>query len=193
MEILDPQRFIRGQEIEPAQLEPVMVRRLKEDLRRLGQTFPERHIEPIVIDGLPQTAPELVLAAKLSDYRDLRRRRLEGDTISRRAQAELVWIGLQQRLLSSIEAFARTLAVHEATLRRVLERGPPPRQRVNKRTLTLLSGVGADDDAAGFEEEELKAEEDEAVEIATLAGSGGNGERWPIFGAVAGSQGTSLF
>ncbi len=178
MEILDPQRFIRGQEIEPPQLEPVMVRRLKEDLRRLGQTFPERRIEPVVIEGLPETAPELVLAAKLADYREIRRKRLEGETDSRRAQAELVWIGLQQRLLSSTEAFARTLAVHEATLRRVLERGPAPRQRVNKRTMTLLSGVGADDDAAGLEEEELRAEEDDAVEMATLAGSGGNGDRW---------------
>jgi SNF2 family DNA or RNA helicase len=178
MEILDPQRFIRGQEIEPAQLEPVMVRRLKEDLRRLGQTFPERRIEPIVIDGLPETAPELVLAAKLADYRELRRQRLAGETVSRRAQAELVWIGLQQRLLSSIEAFARTLAVHEATLRRVLERGPPPRQRVNRRTMTLLSGVGADDDAADLDEEGLRTEEDEAVEIATLAGSGGAGGHW---------------
>jgi SNF2 family DNA or RNA helicase len=178
MEILDPQRFIRGQQIEPAQLEPVMVRGLKEDLRRLRQTFPERHIEPIVIDDLPETAPELVLAAKLSEYRDLRRNRLEGETVSRRAHAELVWIGLQQRLLSSIEAFARTLAVHETTLRRVLERGPPSQQRVNKRIMTLLSGVGADDDAAGLEEEELRAEEDEAVEIATLAGSGGESVRW---------------
>jgi transposase InsO family protein len=32
MEILDPQRFVPGMEIEPAHLEPVMVRRLKEDL-----------------------------------------------------------------------------------------------------------------------------------------------------------------
>ena len=39
MEILDPQRFLRGMDIEPPLLEPVMVRRLKEDLRRLGQTF----------------------------------------------------------------------------------------------------------------------------------------------------------
>jgi hypothetical protein len=61
MEILDPQRFLRGMDIEPTLLEPVMVRRLKEDLRRLGQTFPERHIEPIVIDGLPETAPELLM------------------------------------------------------------------------------------------------------------------------------------
>ena len=179
MEILDPQRFIRGMgKIEPAQLEPVMVRRLKEDLRRLGQTFPERIIEPVVINGLPEDAPELVLAAKLADYRELRRGRLEAETVSRRAQAELVWIGLQQRLLSSIEAFARTLRVHEATLRRVLESGTPPPQRVNKRVMTLLSGIGADDDAASLGDEELRAEEDGAVETATLAGAAGTGERW---------------
>jgi SNF2 family DNA or RNA helicase len=178
MEILDPQRFIRGMEIEPTQLEPVMVRRLKEDLRRLGQTFPERVIEPVVIDGLPPHTPELVLAEKLAAYRELRRARLASETVSRRAQAELVWIGLQQRLLSSIEAFARTLRVHEASLQRVLEHGPPPRQRVNKRTVTLLSGVGADDDAAELGDDELRVEEDSAIEIATLAGAGGTGERW---------------
>jgi len=178
MEILDPQRFLRGMTIEPTLLEPVMVRRLKEDLRRLGQTFPERHIEPVVIDGLPDNAPELVLASKLAAYRDRRRERLATETDSRRAQAELVWIGLQQRLLSSIEAFSRTLRVHEQTLQRVLERGPPLRQRVNKRILTLLSGIGADDDAAELGDEELRSEEDGAVETTTLAGAVGAGERW---------------
>jgi len=178
MEILDPQRFLRGQPIEPAQLEPVMVRRLKEDLRRLGQTFPERIIEPVIISGLPEDAPELVLAAKLADYRELRRKRLAVETTSRRAQAELVWIGLQQRLLSSIEAFARTLRVHEATLRRVLESGRPPPRRLNKRVMTLLAGVGADDDAASLSDEDLRAEEDGAIETATLSGAGGGSERW---------------
>ena len=178
MDILDPQRFIRGMPIEPAQLEPVMVRRLKEDLRRLGQTFPERIIEPIIIDGLSLDAPELVLTEKLAAYRELRRKRLQSETISRRAQAELVWIGLQQRLLSSIEAFARTLRVHEATLQRVVEHGPPPRQRVSRRVLTLLTGIGADDDAAELGGEELQAEEESAVEIATLAGGVGIGQGW---------------
>ena len=46
LEILDPQRFTRGIEVQPKELEPVMVRRLKEDLRRLGQPFPERIVEP---------------------------------------------------------------------------------------------------------------------------------------------------
>jgi hypothetical protein len=129
---------------------------------------------------LPEDAPELVLAAKLADYSELRRDRLAAEAVSRRAQAELVWIGLQQRLLSSIEAFARTLRAHEATLRRVLESGPPSQQRINKRGMTLLSGVGADDDAASLDDEELRAEEDGAAEAATLAGAVGTGERWQV-------------
>ena len=36
LEMLDPQRFTRGVEVRPKDLEPVMVRRLKSDLRRLG-------------------------------------------------------------------------------------------------------------------------------------------------------------
>ena len=40
LEILDPQRFTRGIDVEAKELEPVMVRRLKEDLRRLGNRFP---------------------------------------------------------------------------------------------------------------------------------------------------------
>jgi superfamily II DNA or RNA helicase len=34
LEMLDPQRFTRGVEVRPRDLEPVMVRRLKSDLRR---------------------------------------------------------------------------------------------------------------------------------------------------------------
>lgn len=40
LEILDTQRFTRGIDVEAKELEPVMVRRLKEDLRRLGHPFP---------------------------------------------------------------------------------------------------------------------------------------------------------
>ena len=43
MEILDPQRFLRGVKVEPTQLEPVMVRRLKADLRGLGQLMTMNH------------------------------------------------------------------------------------------------------------------------------------------------------
>ena len=47
LEMLDPQRFTRGVEIRPKELEPVMVRRLKEDLRRIGESFPERVVEAV--------------------------------------------------------------------------------------------------------------------------------------------------
>ena len=109
LEILDPQRFTRGIEVEPADLEPVMVRRLKEDLRRLGEPFPERRVEPIVIDGLPSGAPELRLARMLSDYRE---------EAGSHADARFLFAGLQQRLFSSLAAFHRSLTTHRRTLAR---------------------------------------------------------------------------
>ena len=61
LEILDPQRFTRGVPVRPAEREQIMVRRLKADLRGLDEkSFPERVVEPIVIDGLPADAPELL-------------------------------------------------------------------------------------------------------------------------------------
>jgi ERCC4-related helicase len=107
LEILDPQRFTRGIDVEAKELEPVMVRRLKEDLRRLGQPFPERVVEPIRINGLPPDAPELRLAAMLDEYRQ---------SSAGGARARFLFANLQQRLFSSIAAFHRTLTTHRKTL-----------------------------------------------------------------------------
>jgi superfamily II DNA or RNA helicase len=120
LELLDPQRFTRGLTVRPADLEPVMVRRLKSDLRLLGERFPERIVTPIVLDDLPADAPELHLAAMLADYRTLRDHRIGSFARSRQAQARLAFVGLQQRLLSSIPAFARTLRVHLTALDRLI-------------------------------------------------------------------------
>ncbi|SFP60424.1 DISARM system SNF2-like helicase DrmD [Sphingomonas rubra] len=120
LELLDPQRFTRGVPVRPADLEPVMVRRLKSDLRALGEAFPERVVEPVVIDGLAADAPELVLAAMLAEYRARRERRIAGLSGAQAARARLGFVGLQQRLLSSIPAFARTLRVHLAGLDRAI-------------------------------------------------------------------------
>jgi superfamily II DNA or RNA helicase len=68
LEILDPQRFTAGVDVRPDDLAPIMVRRLKSDLKRFGENFPTRRVEAIVIDGLPPDAPELVLANKLAAY-----------------------------------------------------------------------------------------------------------------------------
>ena len=61
LEILDPQRFTAGVDVKPDDLAPVMVRRLKSDLKHFGENFPTRRVEAIVIDNLPADAPELVL------------------------------------------------------------------------------------------------------------------------------------
>jgi SNF2 family DNA or RNA helicase len=45
LEILDPQRFTAGVQVKPRELDPVMMRRLKSDLRYFGAKFPERKVE----------------------------------------------------------------------------------------------------------------------------------------------------
>ena len=118
LEILDPQRFTRGVPVRPRDLDPVMVRRLKADLRHFGERFPARVIEPIKLAGLPQDAPELVLPRMLAAYGETVRARAAGLSAREAGNARLAIVGLQQRLLSSIAAFARTLEVHLRSLQR---------------------------------------------------------------------------
>ena len=127
LEILDPQRFTRGVPVRgQEQLEQVMVRRLKSDLRELGvDEFPERKVVPIDVrheggawharfgEAKPVlvghgAAPELKLAKLLKEYTDLVR--------PKKGRGQLVFINLQKRLLSSIEAFIRTLRLHEKSM-----------------------------------------------------------------------------
>jgi hypothetical protein len=116
LEILDPQRFTRGIDVEAKELEPIMVRRLKEDLRRLGHPFAERIVDPIHISGLPPDAPELRLAAMLDDYRQ---------SSAGGSRARFLFANLQQRLFSSIAAFHRTLTTHRQSLVRKSENSDP--------------------------------------------------------------------
>jgi ERCC4-related helicase len=116
LEILDPQRFTRGIDVEARELEPIMVRRLKEDLRRLGHPLPERIVEPIRISGLPSDAPELRLAAMLDDY---------SQSSAGGSRARFLFANLQQRLFSSIAAFHRTLTTHRKSLVKKSEESDP--------------------------------------------------------------------
>lgn len=112
LEILDPQRFTAGVDVRPDDLAPIMVRRLKADLKRFGESFPTRRVEAIVIDGLPAEAPELLLANKLAAYDALVTERTRNLPPAVCARLRITMVGLQQRLLSSISAFARTLGKH---------------------------------------------------------------------------------
>jgi len=116
LEILDPQRFTRGIAVEAKDLEPVMVRRLKEDLRRLGHAFPERIVDPISISGLPPDAPELRLAVMLDEY---------SQSSAGGSRARFLFANLQQRLFSSIAAFHRTLTTHRRSLAKKSEEVEP--------------------------------------------------------------------
>ena len=153
LELLDPHRFTRGVKVRGKKdLEAVMVRRLKEDIREEVGGFPVRIVKPVVIDGLPEDAPELVLSRLLDDYRSLRDRRFETATPRGRAAAGLLVVGLQQRLLSSIEAFAVSLVRHRNTVERHWAEGAEARNaKASESPPTaiddgFLSSAGADDD-----------------------------------------------
>jgi hypothetical protein len=130
LNLLDPQRFTRGVPVTPDRLAPVMVRRLKSDLLRLGvEGYPERKLHQIDLtwrdgrwseelheNGKPLSRRdlgeagriELDLSELLAKYRDL--------TGVSSKRGRLVLANLQKRLLSSVEAFARTLNRHAETV-----------------------------------------------------------------------------
>jgi superfamily II DNA or RNA helicase len=176
LEILDPQRFCRGVPVRSKKLlEDVMVRRLKDDLREVAGGFPKRVVKQMDIDGLPSDTPELRLSELLDQYRELREQRLKGETKRKQAAAALLISGLQQRLLSSIEAFARTLCVHRRTVQRHWEAAQAgksePEEKLVNPTL-FAEGIDSDDDRATLSEEELQAEEEAQIEAATRATAG---------------------
>jgi superfamily II DNA or RNA helicase len=169
LEILDPQRFCRGVPVKGKKLlHDVMVRRLKEDIREVQGGFPKRVVKQIDIDGLPTDAAELRLSGLLDQYRRLREERLKGESKRKQAVASLLVSGLQQRLLSSIEAFARTLRVHRRTIERQQRQAPERNDRPGLFDL-LGSGVSNDDDRADLDPAVLEREEDAQFEAATRA------------------------
>ena len=172
LELLDPQRFCRGVKTSKKMLNEVMVRRLKDDLRKVSGGFPERKIVQEDIDGLPENAAELRLTALLDEYRRARESRLSGESRRTQSASGLLICGLQQRLFSSIEAFSRTLRVHRKTVQRHREKQLATEEAATVRLDLLTGTLNADDDRATLSEQELAAEEDAQVEAATKAAMG---------------------
>jgi SNF2 family DNA or RNA helicase len=170
LEILDPQRFVRGTPVEPTLRDEVMVRRLKADLREVSGGFPLRKIVKVDIEGLPTGAPELELARLLDEYWELRDQRIDGLPPRQRAAQGLVLVNLQKRLFSSIEAFHRTLKAHKRALERAAadyKASPAPANLE-----LLLAQPDADDDRSELSEDQVESEEEQAVEAATFADGG---------------------
>ncbi len=174
LELLDPYRFTRGVKVRGKKvLEDVMVRRLKEDIREVQGGFPKRLVERVVIDGLPDDAPELVLSFLLDEYRTAREERLASASSRAQAAAGLLIVGLQQRLLSSTEAFARSLKVHRATVERQWSKAIKPAAKDTDRSNSDLglftAAVDADDERSAWTSEELEADEKAEIEAAAMA------------------------
>ena len=197
LELLDPYRFTRGVKVRGRKaLDEVMVRRLKEDIRATQGGFPERRVERVVIDGLPLDAPELELSRLLDEYRTAREERHANTSSKAQAAAGLLVVGLQQRLLSSVEAFARSLAVHRRTVERHWEQGqaetatseePVPASATGQPSAPEVAGASADevrdlfltppaaDDERGEHEADvIEAEEEAQIEAITAAAESGS-------------------
>ena len=171
LELLDPYRFTRGVPVRgKAALDAVMVRRLKEDIREVQGGFPKRDVRPIVIDDLQEDAPELVLSRLLDQYRGLREKRFRGVKARVRAAAALLAIGLQQRLLSSIEAFAISLARHRKTVQRQWEQALASETVATTGTTNAVTTAtlfatppDADDERAEQTDDAITAEEEAQI------------------------------
>ncbi|MFW5642240.1 MAG: helicase-related protein, partial [Roseicyclus sp.] len=87
-------------------------------------------------------------------------------------QARLVFTGLQQRLLSSVAAFAKTLKVHRRTLERIHD-------EANRRAMAAVASAADDaedvddEEAEAAAEQRVDADEEALAEEATLLGSAG--------------------
>jgi superfamily II DNA or RNA helicase len=175
LELLDPTRFTRGVRVRgKKELEAVMVRRLKEDIREIQGGFPQRDVVRIEIGGLPDDAPELALSRLLDEYRGVREQRFADSSARTQASAGLLVVGLQQRLLSSIEAFARSLATHRATVERHwakadAERAADLSQAQAEQLLLHAPGADDEEDEAPQADEDLDALDQEAVAVVTEA------------------------
>jgi hypothetical protein len=132
--------------------------------------FPKRVVKQIDLSGLPPDTAELRLSVLLDQYRELREERLRSETKRKQATAALLISGLQQRLLSSVDAFARTLRVHRRTMDRHWQTATAGRSEpgaFNATPFLFAGGVDNDDDRATLSEEEIEAEEDTQIEAAT--------------------------
>lgn len=152
LELLDNQRFARGVQPNPRQLEAVMVRRLKSELVDWDgkPRFPRRHLAAIEVD---YSADEKQVHAWLHEYSRLRQQNATDDT--ERFATEFVLKLLKKRLFSSPAAFAITLARHRETLAGHGEGKPTsrPASGVLRRQIAQIDEDYADDaeyeDAAG--------------------------------------------
>lgn len=161
LELLDDQRFARGTTPERAQLDAVMVRRLKSELPpKFDGTprFPKRQLEALEVD-YPQE--EKNVHALLKKYAKLRHTGFADNT--EKFATEFVLKTLKKRLFSSPAAFFTTLKQHEISLATTRKK----RAVMARPTVGILQRQldQAEEDHANDEEYEQAT--DEAVDAAS--------------------------
>ncbi len=158
LELLDDQRFAKNVMPSDAQLQPVMVRRMKRDIVDAdgNHVFPFRRLEGLEID---YTDAERDIHQTLQEFSRLRLESAKGRKSA--YGTEFVQILLKKRLFSSPAAFARTLSKHQETLLN----GQTGRSSKKKERILHAAILRAEEDF----ESEAKAEEarDEAVVLAS--------------------------
>ncbi len=154
LELLDNQRFARGVPPDRRQLEMVMVRRLKSEIRDAWgeKRFPERVLDVIEV---PYTGAEKQIHQWLREYSQSRQQ--NSKDAEERFAVEFVLKLLKKRLFSSPAAFALTLNRHIETARGQ-KRTSQPRQMtlgVLRRQLAQVDEDYADDEQ--YEEDSSEA------------------------------------
>ena len=166
LSILDPNRFYASERIkDPALIEDVLVRRLKEDIRELVPGFPVRKVEAVPI--IEDSWPEIKLSKLLQEYKEAKRERLATATKKQKESSGFVLVGLQQRLLSSPEAFFKTLKVHKNAFDKSLKEKLDIKVFNLKDYELITSGVDQDSDLAEIDEDKLEKIENTMFETLT--------------------------
>ncbi len=147
LELLDSQRFARAVTPDRNQLDAVMVRRMKEELKLRwdgSRRFAERRVQHLEV---PYTDEERQAHRALQEYSELRLEQATSD--GERMAAEFVLKLLKKRLFSSPAAFGITLEKHIATV------GGRRAASVARRDIEDFSDDYADDDEYEAETSEV--------------------------------------
>jgi hypothetical protein len=153
LELLDNQRFARGITPDRNQLDAVMVRRMKYEIKDWDgrPKFPVRKITAV---NVKYTVDEIRIHETLQKYTRLCRERAQ--TRSEKFSAEFVLKLLKKRLFSSPAAFATTLAQHlETASRGARKKADIPERLLERQLQQRLLEDFADDQA--YEETEADA------------------------------------
>lgn len=159
LELLDNQRFARGVPPDRKQLETVMVRRLKSEIKDVygERRFPRRILDVIEV---PYSEQEKQVHRWLREYSHSRQQNAKDN--EERFAVEFVLKLLKKRLFSSPAAFAMTLAKHiEAT------KGHKRMVQPKQMTLGVLRRQMAQIDEDYANDEQYEQDTKEAVEAAS--------------------------